>query len=191
MYYGFSKAGKKIVTLERCNLEMSLNPLSSWALILQRCSIKKACVFVSFLYFISPNHPLWENSSVFRRLQIPHLPEHKRLFLTLSWLSSCLFLFFCFSDSGDIFPVPDLCLETLCMCPHLLQPHGNTNPHYTHTHAPKHVDSAETYSSPGAGPLCCSSTSENLEPGTKRRLRCILCSACQCCSFDLQPADDR
>lgn len=64
-----------------------------------------------------------ERATACHRLQIPHLPEHSLLFLTLSSFSSEFFFFFsCFSDSGDIFPKPDLCLETLCMCPHLSNP---------------------------------------------------------------------
>lgn len=51
-------------------------------------------------------------------------------------------LLLCFWDCGDIFKVPDLCLETLSVCPHL--------PASNNKHA--HGGGRNTHSSPGAGP---------------------------------------
>lgn len=61
---------------------------------------------------------------------------------------------------------------------------------HTHTHTLR----AETHSSPGAGPPCAPVLvylREAGEAGWEHTLRWILCSACQCGSFDPQPADDR
>lgn len=107
--------------------------------------------------------------------------ELQRLLITLSSFSSLLF---CFWDCGDIFRAPDLCLETLCA--HTSTPptpHMHTQSADTHTHTAR--------LEPGPRVPSCSSTSEKQEPSLERALWWILCSACQCGSSDLQPADDR
>ena len=75
-----------------------------------------------------------------------------------------------------------------CACAHTSPP-PKLHAH-THTHTHTHREQKHTLLAWSQAPLC-SSTSEKLEPGIERRLWWILCSACQCCSFDLQPADDR
>lgn len=101
--------------------------------------------------------------------------------LIITRFSSLLLSFW---DCGDIYRVPDLCLETLRVCPHLHTPNN------THTHTLR----AETHSSPGAGAPCAPVLvylREAGEAGWEHTLLWILCSACQCGSFDPQPADDR
>lgn len=62
-------------------------------------------------------------------------------------------------------------------------------PPTTNTHA--HTGGAETHTPrPEPAPVR-SSTSEKRDPGMERTLWWVLCSACQCGSFDPQPADDR
>lgn len=143
--------------------------------------LRKEPAFLCAIAFISPGLPLGE-----KRFCLPQSlnPTPPRAYASVHHTFSILFLFFCFWDSGDIFKVPDPRLETLCMCPHLSAPEATR----THTHT--HREQKHTLLAWSQAPLC-SSTSEKLELGIERRLWWILCSACQCCSFDLQPADDR
>lgn len=169
----------KTETSERCNLEMSLNPLGSWAPTLQRCSIKKACVFVSVSRFLflprsstqrerllaidSKSHT--SQSTAFCSSHFPHS------------LLSFFFFFFLLLRFWWHFPRARSLPWDIVHVPTPLQPHGRT--HMRHAQKQTHTVRLES------GP------SEKLEPSAEQRLRRILCSACQCCSFDLQPADDR
>lgn len=179
--YSTIKSGMKrnhLQSSEGCNLDASLSPLNSCSLMLQRCAVKKTCISLSLCHrFYSSRSPTpGERCCLPRSLN----PTPPRAYASVHHTFSILLLLFCFWDSGDIFKVPDPCLETLCMCPHL------SAPKHTHTHT-EQIDTLFAWSQ---APLC-SSTSEKLELGIERRLWWILCSACQCCSFDLQPADDR
>lgn len=106
---------------------MSLNPLNSCTLMLQRCTFKRPA-------FLSLCHGFYSSQSptLRERFWLPQSlnPTPPRAYASVHHTFSILFLFFCSWDSGDIFKVPDPCLETLCMCPHLSAPkktHTNTH----------------------------------------------------------------
>lgn len=142
---------KQLQTTEGCNFDMSLNPLNSCTLMLQRCTFKRpAFLSLCHHFFYSSQSP-----TLRERFWLPQSPNPTppKAYASVHHTFSILFLFFfsfflfCFWDSGDIFKVPDPCLETLCMCPHLSAPPKNT-------HKYTHVESRYTNSLPGAGPLC-------------------------------------
>lgn len=143
---------------------MPLDPLRCCCRVVQRIKAASFCIVLFFFFFFSPSfifHPVSHSE----RTALSSIVSKSRTSQSIRvcsshFLLSLLVFFFCFWDPGDIFKVPDPCLETLCMCPHLSTPkHTNTQRERADIHIPR-LEPAPV----------CSSTSEKLELGIEKIL---------------------